>query len=136
MRVFYDMFESEFREPSIDLLEQRQFIQRLDSRLLSPFRLKALFAVGEEVANRLQRYNARRAKCLRHPTTLTGFNKGNFEYFFLPGRLHRWKRVDLAIDAVLASEAPLRLVISGDGEIGKFPTARARRPTNRVCWPR
>jgi glycosyltransferase involved in cell wall biosynthesis len=126
MRVFYDMFETEFRESSINLLEQRQFIQSLDSRLLSPFRLKSLFSVGAEVANRLQRYNGRQAKCLRHPTTLTGFREGNFDYFFLAGRLHRWKRVDLAIDAVLASEAPLRLVISGDGEDADSFRQRAR----------
>jgi glycosyltransferase involved in cell wall biosynthesis len=126
MRVFYDMFETEFHEPSIDLVEQRQFIQSLDSRLLSPFRLKSLFAVGEEVVNRLQRYNARQAKCLRHPTTLNGFGEGNFAYFFVPGRLHRWKRVDLVIDAVLASDAPLRLVISGDGEDSESFRQRAR----------
>jgi glycosyltransferase involved in cell wall biosynthesis len=116
MRVFYDMFEVEFRSPSLDLLEQREFIQSLDSRLLSPFRLKDLFSIGAEVASRLQRYNARQAKCLRHPTTLAGLREGQFDYFLLPGRLHRWKRVDLAIDAVLASSAPLKLIISGDGE--------------------
>jgi glycosyltransferase involved in cell wall biosynthesis len=126
MRVFYDMFETEFRNPSDDLLAQRQFIQGLDSRLLSPSRLKALFSVGEEVANRLQHYNARQAQCLHHPTTLAGLREGNFDYFFLPGRLHRWKRVDLAIDAVLASDAPLRLVISGDGEDADSFRRRAR----------
>jgi glycosyltransferase involved in cell wall biosynthesis len=117
MRVFYDMFEREFSHPSQDLLEQRRFTQSLDTALLSRPRLKGVLTIGAEVAERLARYNGLEADgFLRHPSTLDRLHEGRFDYLFLPGRLHRWKRVDLVIDAVRQSSAPLRLVIAGDGE--------------------
>ncbi|WP_298423275.1 glycosyltransferase family 4 protein [Rhodoblastus sp.] len=117
MRVFYDMFDEEFPNPSQELREQRMFVQSLDTALLSRPRLKGLFAIGAEVAQRTLQFNGLVVDdFIRHPSTLGGLGEGNFGYLFLPGRLHRWKRVDLAIDAVRRSDAPLRLLISGDGE--------------------
>jgi glycosyltransferase involved in cell wall biosynthesis len=116
MRIFYDMFDWERPRPSEDQLLQRRFVQRLDSRLLSPKRLKALFSIGAEVSERLRFYNGCHAPYLRCPTTLAGLQGGSFDYIFMPGRLHRWKRVHLAIDALRSLELPLRLVIAGEGE--------------------
>ena len=63
---------------------------------------------------------------VRHPSTLTGFAEGRFDYFFLPGRLHRWKRVDVAIQAFLAADVPVQLIISGEGEDRELFEAEAR----------
>ena len=54
MRVFYDMFDREFPSPSQDLLDQRHFIQTLDTTLLRPPRTRRLLAIGQEVADRLK----------------------------------------------------------------------------------
>jgi glycosyltransferase involved in cell wall biosynthesis len=114
IRVFYDMFESAFPHPTREVLEQRHLIHALDTAALS--RPKRVFTIGEEVAQRLQNYNGLQASVMRHPTSLQGLHKGAFNYFFLPGRLHRWKRPHLAIEAMRLMKAPVELVISGTGE--------------------
>ena len=126
MRIFYDMFDWERLRPSEEQLLQRRFVQQLDSRLLSPKRLKALLSIGAEVSERLRVYNDRYAPFLRCPTTLTGLREGSFDYIFIPGRLHRWKRVHLAIDAIQSTDLPLRLVIAGEGEDEDYLRRRAK----------
>lgn len=116
MRVFYDMFNITGHRPSPESLEQRQLIHSLDSAALKPPRTRRVFAIGEEVAARLRRYNGFDAEVIRHPTSLRGLRQGSFKYLFLPGRLHQWKRVDLAIKAMRYVKAPIELVISGIGE--------------------
>jgi glycosyltransferase involved in cell wall biosynthesis len=114
IRVFYDMFEDGFPNPSAEALAQRDQVHALDTAALE--RLDHIFAIGEEVAQRLRRYNGLEATVLRHPTSLAGLHSRAFNYFFLPGRLHRWKRVDLAIKAMQTVTVPIDLVISGIGE--------------------
>ncbi|MGH6890396.1 MAG: glycosyltransferase family 4 protein [Rhizomicrobium sp.] len=114
IRVFYDMFEETFPAPNREVLEQRRLVHALDTAALQ--RPRHIFAIGEEVAQRLRRYNGLDATVMRHPTSLDGLHDGAFRYFFLPGRLHRWKRTDLAIMAMRHVRAPVELVISGTGE--------------------
>ena len=112
VRVFYDM-----SEPSPDALRarQRDWIHRADAEAIG--RARARFAIGREVADRLREASGIAANVLHPGRDQTGFRtEGYGDYFFLPGRLHPWKRVDLAIRAVLASKLPMRLVIAGDGE--------------------
>lgn len=116
MRVFYDMFEVEFGEGSEDLKKQRALVHALDTAALRAPRTRKVFAIGEEVASRLRQYNGLDAEVIRHPTNLTGFREGAYRHLFMPGRLHRWKRVDLAIEAMRHVRAPVELVISGAGE--------------------
>jgi glycosyltransferase involved in cell wall biosynthesis len=116
MRVFYDMFETEFPTPSASLLEQRRLIHQLDTAALSPRRLKHLYTVGHEVKERLKQYNGIDAEALHHPTTLHGLTQGKYDYILLPGRLHRWKRVDLVISAIKLVRQPVQLLITGTGE--------------------
>jgi glycosyltransferase involved in cell wall biosynthesis len=116
MRVFYDMFDREFPNPSLALHSQRRRVQELDSAALAPSRLKALHAIGEEVAVRLGAYNGLTASVLHPPTSLSGFRRGSFRHVLLPGRLHRWKRVDLAIAAMRHVENDIELVVPGSGE--------------------
>ncbi|HEX7046418.1 MAG TPA: glycosyltransferase family 4 protein [Gammaproteobacteria bacterium] len=116
MRVFYDMFDREFQRPADDLREQRAFIQRLDSAALSPARVREIFVIGKEVGDRLSQYNALGSELLYPDTTLTGLRTGAYEHVFLPGRLHRWKRVDLVIKAMQHVKADVPFLIAGTGE--------------------
>jgi len=116
MRSFYDMFEREFPTASPERRLQRRFIHLLDAGFMGRPRIRKLFAIGEEVAARLEAFNGLKAEVMRHPTTLSGFADGPFDYLFMPGRLHRWKRVELAIAAMRHVGGPLRLLISGEGE--------------------
>jgi glycosyltransferase involved in cell wall biosynthesis len=116
VRVFYDMFDREFPKPPLALHSQRRRIQELDSAALSPLRLKASYAIGEEVAARLSAFNDLTATVLHPPTSLSGFRSGAFRHVLLPGRLHRWKRVDLAIAAMRHVSSDIELIIPGSGE--------------------
>lgn len=116
MRVFYDMFDVEFPAASRELKEQRRRIQELDTAALSSGRVRKLFVIGEEVRRRLQQYNGLDAEVLYQATNMSGFREGRFEYIFMPGRLHRWKRVDLVIRAMRYVKSPVQLLISGSGE--------------------
>jgi glycosyltransferase involved in cell wall biosynthesis len=117
MRVFYDMWEQEFPNPSPALLEQRQIVHRLDTAALKPPQTRKVFTIGEEVRQRLLHYNGLDAEVLHLALDTRQFHCLPAEpYVFLPGRLHRWKRVDLAIRAMQHLKRPLDLLISGTGE--------------------
>lgn len=114
IRVFYDMFASTFPQPTPEILEQRNLVHALDTAALR--RPRRLFAIGVEVAERLRRFNGLEAAVMRHPTSLAGLHGGAFNYFLLPGRLHRWKRPHLAIEAMRLVTADRELIIAGSGE--------------------
>jgi glycosyltransferase involved in cell wall biosynthesis len=118
VRVFYDRFDDEFGSlPDIALLEKtrgREVIQRLDT--LSFQRVRKIFSIGHEPARRLQDYNGFAAEVLYPPAFTQGHYCGSQNYFFLPGRLHRWKRVDLAIQAMGQLTSDIPLLIAGTGE--------------------
>src|SRR5205814_2210524 len=90
--------------------------------------VRRLFVIGEEVKDRLERFNGIHSEVLYPATTLTGFRLGgNFKHLFLPGRLHRWKRVHLVIEAMKYVKAPIKLLISGTGEdAGELRTLAGR----------
>ena len=117
MRVFYDMFDKEFPHPNKSLLEQRRFIQNLDVKALSSGRTKKIFSIGNEVSRRLKKFNSLESEVM-HPALLNdNFISGKYgDYLFIPGRLHRWKRIDLLIEAVRLTVTPVRLLIAGTGE--------------------
>lgn len=115
VRVFYDMFDTAFPTAGNELREQRRRIQRIDTEALGGARRR--FAIGHEVAARLRRFNGLDAEVLHPPLGIDRFRgERSAGYFFLPGRLHPWKRVDLVIRAVRGSRHPLRLLIAGTGE--------------------
>jgi len=114
MRVFYDMFSSSFPHPSREHMEQRRLVHALDTAALQ--RPRRLFAIGHEVVDRLSRFNGLSAEVMHHPTSMRGLHTGAFEYFLLPGRLHRWKRAELAIQAMNSVTAPVELIVAGTGE--------------------
>ena len=117
MRVYYDMFDFSFPTPTEKLMRQRRLVRAWDRAALQYPRTRRRFAIGEEVADRLYRYNGLSADVVRPPSTLSGLRGGPAQdYVFLPGRLHKWKRVELAIRAMRHVTSPVRLLISGSGE--------------------
>ncbi|MDR3450657.1 MAG: glycosyltransferase family 4 protein [Alphaproteobacteria bacterium] len=132
MRVFYDMFQVEFPQVTDELLAQRRIVHLLDTEALRAPRTRKIFVVGEEVQQRLEYFNGTSSEVLHQASTLEGFHTGGQRYFFLPGRLHRWKRVDLAIEAMRLTKAPVDLLISGTGEDeAKFRTLTETDPRIR-----
>jgi len=116
MRVFYDMFDVEHPRADESLREQREWIQALDTAALLSPNVRSVFAIGEEVRDRLLQFNGIESEVLYQATTLKGFRQGAFEYLFMLGRLHRWKRVNLVIEAMGHVKAPVKLLIAGTGE--------------------
>lgn len=117
MRVFYDMFEVEFPHPSKSLIRQRDLIIKLDSSGLVYPRIKKLAVIGNEVRNRLLKYNNIDSEVIHIDLDSDDFYSDEpKDYIFFPSRLHRWKRVDLAIRAMKYVKCPLKLVIAGTGE--------------------
>lgn len=114
VRAFYDMFEHQDDRKAT----QRDWILRVDTQSIA--RARACFTIGHEVSGRLSGSNGIKASVLHPPLSIDGLYFESFgDYFFMPGRLHGWKRVDLAIQAIKASRVPLKLLISGEGEAEK-----------------
>jgi glycosyltransferase involved in cell wall biosynthesis len=118
MRVFYDRFDDEYGQSDpVTLTEQskrRDLIHQLDS--LAFRGVRKIFTIGNEVSRRLKYYNGYDSEALHPPVEDEGYFCGSQDYFFLPGRLHRWKRVDLAIRAFKLTRRPIPLLIAGTGE--------------------
>lgn len=131
MRVFYDMFASERAAPTSEDRRQRDQILELDNLALAPSRIKRIFTISQEVSDRLLAFNRLPSEVLYQATTLSGFYSRKQRYLFLPGRLHRWKRVDLAIEAMRHVETDVELVIAGTGE-DEAPLQALARGMKRV----
>jgi len=116
MRVFYDMFKYEFPQPTKELMKQREFIHTLDSAALRYPRTRKVFVIGNEVRKRLLEYIHIDSEVLYQSLDFDSFKCNSYEYIFMPGRLHRWKRVDLIIKAMKYVNRPLVLKIAGTGE--------------------
>ncbi len=117
MRVYYDMFDFTFPVGTEEQRRQRRLVRAWDRAALQYPRTRHVMAIGQEVADRLSRYNGLDAEVVRHPSTLQGLAPGPaFDHLFMPGRLHKWKRVELAIRAMRLVKAPIKLFISGTGE--------------------
>jgi glycosyltransferase involved in cell wall biosynthesis len=116
MRSFYDMFEREFPKPSQIIRRERDFIINLDTAALSYPRVRKLFVIGDEVKNRLKKWNGLDSEVLRPGLPEGKFRSEDYRYFLLASRLHRWKRIDLAIKAFKRVKGDIKLVIVGRGE--------------------
>ena len=123
LRVFYDRFASEFGDGTDDLRRQRALIHQLDKSALHPRRVRRHFTIGHTNYRRLidadDFWSGIRYEVLHPPATVTGFKPPRpGQYFFLPGRLHRWKRTDLVIRAMqrLGRDIPLKIAGTGEDE--------------------
>ncbi len=117
VRVFYDMYDQEYPTPWEGLERQRERILQLDTGLLAPGRVGRILTIGDEVTRRLAQFNGLPSEVLYPGLLRDHFHEGRFEnYLFVPGRLHRWKRVGLLIDAMRYVDADVELRIGGSGE--------------------
>jgi len=115
VRVFDDMFETTFNPLSDIHSAQRAQLHHIDFEAISG--AKARYAIGHEVARRLYRWRGLGCEVLHPPLAFNSFRSGQYgDYFFLPGRLHPWKRVDLLIEAIKGSALPIKLLLAGVGE--------------------
>lgn len=121
IRVFYDRFENEFKKGDKERQKQRKLILEFDKYGLDPSRIKKHCVIGETVSRRLKDadafWNKIDFEVIPPATKITDFRtpaKG--EYIFLPGRLHRWKRVDLVIRSMKFVKKNVKLLIAGTGE--------------------
>jgi glycosyltransferase involved in cell wall biosynthesis/GT2 family glycosyltransferase len=121
MRVFYDLFEREFGAGTPELRRQRRIVHALDRHGLAPERVRAHFAIGTRPYARLARadpwWTRIAFRVLHPPPAIDRFlAPGPGEYVLVPGRLHRWKRVDLVIRAVRSMKRDVVVKIAGTGD--------------------
>ena len=112
----------------------RQRLIALDTQMLGE--CVARFSIARTVSARLEMYNGLAAEPLYHPPKLADRLKpGPYgDYMLTVTRLETIKRVDLAIDAFRQVDAPLRLLIAGEGTARPELEARIdqHRLRNRV----
>lgn len=117
-RQAYELYGTEHSHFTNDPEDRRlrQAIWYIDTLTLSESR--RLFAISRNVADRLARYNGLQAQVLYPPPKHEGLyrNDGYGDYLLVVSRLNRWKRIDLAIEAMSYVRSPARLLIAGTGE--------------------
>jgi FkbM family methyltransferase len=123
IRVFYDMFHREYGTGTPAQFRQRRLIHALDQRALHPDYVHRHFVIGHTPYKRLYDvalfWQQIQFEVLHPPPSLQGFWEPRVgTYVLLPGRLHRWKRADLIIQALryVKRDIPLRIVGTGADE--------------------
>jgi glycosyltransferase involved in cell wall biosynthesis len=93
----------------------RETLIRLDTEMLGECR--RLFANAENTASRVRKYNGLPAEALYHPPRLAPrLVPGPYgDYVLSVGRIESVKRVDMLVTAMAHVDAPVRLVVAGDG---------------------
>ena len=78
---------------------------------------RALYSIARTTTARLEKYNGLHAPVLYHPprlaSRLVSGESGN--YILSVGRIESVKRVDLVVRAMASVDAPLRLIVAGEG---------------------
>ena len=121
IRVFYDMFAPEYGDGTPEQHRQRRVIHAFDRHGMHPDRILRQFAIGHTPYRRLRAadpfWERVPFEALHLPPAIGGFREpGPGRYVFLPGRLHRWKRVHLLIEAFKRVRTDIPLKIAGTGE--------------------
>lgn len=116
-RPAYELCGTDFSEFTHDDRDVglRATLMRLDREML--LECRQVFANSRNVADRLERFNGLTAPPLYHPPPLAGrLAAGPYgDYVLSVGQLLTIKRVDLAVRAMQAVRAPVRLVVAGEG---------------------
>ncbi len=122
IRVFYDRFDDEYgklgKAQLAEKYEQREMISQLDNLAFQGVR--KILSIGYEPSRRLKQYNGFDSDVIYPPVLTRGQYCSAQEYFLLPGRLHRWKRIDLALRAMRHLPGDTPLLIPGTGEDEKY----------------
>jgi glycosyltransferase involved in cell wall biosynthesis len=96
-------------------------VHALDRFGLRPGRVRRHFTNGRTTYRRLidaaPWWESVGFRALHHPPALSGYKPpGSQDYLLVPGRLHRWKRVGLVIEAYRHVKRNVPLLITGIGE--------------------
>lgn len=96
-------------------VEARKKIVNIDNICIDECKQK--YAISQNVANRLKKFNGRTAEALYHPPILEGrYESGEYgDYIFTVGRLEGLKRNDLLIKALVYCDKRIKAVIGGRG---------------------
>ena len=122
MREYYDLWPQVCaglgRKGRVKEGIRRTLIHAADRRLLSPRRIKRLFALSATVQDRLSTTLGLASDVLHPPLRPRPYRcDGYGDTFFVASRLTALKRVDLLLRALVEPAAHgLRVVIAGDGE--------------------
>ncbi len=116
-RAAYDLCGTRFSdfeetEPDVAL---RDRLRTLDRQMLAESR--RLFTIGRVVSERLEKFNGLQAPALHNPPALAPrLRPGPYgDYVLSVGRIESIKRVELAVRALLHTDASVRLMVAGDG---------------------
>lgn len=114
-RTAFEMWGSEHCDlsPLPEGRAVRDSLVRIEKRLLPEAR--HLFANSKTVARRLRDYCQIEAQPLYHPPANAGaFRCDSYgDYLYFPSRLNKWKRQDLALEALARTTQPVRIRFSG-----------------------
>jgi glycosyltransferase involved in cell wall biosynthesis len=105
---------SDFQHVELDV-GLRDRLMALDGQMLGECR--RVFSNAHNTADRLARYNGVDAEALYHPPRLADRIRAGplGDYVLSVGRIESVKRIDLAVRALARVNAPVRLVVAGDG---------------------
>ena len=116
-RPAYELCGTAYGEFTHDDVEVgvRETLIGLDRRMLAESR--RIFANSGRVAARLEQFNGLQATPLYHPPPLAGRLKAgpSGDYILSVGRMEPIKRIDLVVRAMRHVQAPIKLVVAGDG---------------------
>ncbi len=117
MRQVYDLLDTRHSDFSDSPRDKKtiEMIREMDQRTLGEAR--ALYAISQNTAGRLARWNQLEAGVLYPPPKLKeGYRTGVFgDYILSVGRLDPLKRFDLLIRALAETRTPVRCRIAGTG---------------------
>lgn len=118
MREYYDLWEHLISglSPPARIKEEvrRRVIHALDRYLLLE-KVGKVFCISDTVRERLRRWGNVNATTLHPPAPQRDYRTLGYEPFvFAVSRLHRWKRMELLVDAA-AAVPDFNAVIAGDG---------------------
>jgi glycosyltransferase involved in cell wall biosynthesis len=117
LRQAYDLHGTRYSDFAAAGRDARvvEMLRAMDTRTLSEAR--RVFAISQNVADRLERHNRLAVETLYPPPRLTGkLHPGPAgDYVFTVGRLNRIKRFDLLIRAIAQCRTGVRAVIAGSG---------------------
>ncbi|MGE0443946.1 MAG: glycosyltransferase family 4 protein [Vicinamibacterales bacterium] len=105
---------SDFAHTAEDVGIRKRLIE-LDTEMLRECR--GLFSIARTVSARVEKYNGLAATPLHHPPKLAPrLRSGPYgDYILAVTRLEPIKRVALAVEAFQRVDAPMRLIVAGDG---------------------
>lgn len=118
-RGAYDAADASWSDFGLDddALETQRLLSEWDTRALEE--AERLYTTSSTVADRLHSFNGLLAKPLYHPPPLHDrLRRGPFgDYVFCATRLEANKRPHLLVDSMLHTNAPVRSVVAGRGEL-------------------